>query len=487
VNDAEVIELDATGQAELVRRGEVQAVELVEGAIRRIERLNPTLNAVVTPMFDEALQRARGPLPDGPFTGVPFVLKDLTAQTTGVRYTEGSAFLADNVSAHDQELVLRQRRAGLVVVGKTNTPEFGILPTTEPRLFGPTRNPWDTGHTPGGSSGGTAAAVASGMVPMGHGNDGGGSIRIPASCCGLFGLKPTRARNPNGPALGDGIGGLAADHGLTRSVRDSAALLDATAGADVGAPYWAPPQARPYLREAATEPGRLRIAVTTAAATGVPVHEDCVRAVRETAALCERLGHDVFDLTLPDEVDGDALTEAFLVLYTTGVDLAITGWAHVTGRTPTEADFEPLTWAMRGMGAAHSASLYLLALARLQAFSRQIARMFEGFDVWLTPVLAEPPLPLGSFEAPEDQPILPLLRAGAWVPFTPIANITGQPAMSVPLHWNEAGLPIGSQFVGRFGDEATLFRLAGQLERAQPWAAKRPPVWAAEGTVTDSR
>ena len=475
MNDNELALLDATAQAELVRRREVQPRELVESAIRRIERLNPTLNAVVTPMFDDALERADGPLPEGPFTGVPFVLKDLTAQQAGVRYTEGSAFLADNVSTHDQELVLRQRRAGLVVVGKTNAPEFGILPTTEPRLFGPTRNPWATDHTAGGSSGGTAAAVASGMVPMGHGNDGGGSIRIPASCCGLFGLKPTRARNPLGPAVGDVLGGLACEHALTRTVRDSAALLDATCGPDAGDPYWAPPAARPFLREVGAEPGRLRIAVTTVAATGVPVYEDCVRAVRETARLCEELGHEVFDFA-PEDLDGGALSDAFLTLYISGVTASIAGWAQQTGRTPAAADFEPLTWAMREVGLTRSPADYLLAQGYLQQFSRRVARWYADFDVWLTPVLAEPPLPLGTFDAPPDQPLMPLLRAGAWVPFTPIANITGQPAMSVPLHWNDAGLPVGSHFVGRFGDEATLLRLAAQLESARPWADRRPPV-----------
>jgi amidase len=318
VNENELALLDGTAQAVLVRRREAQPRELVEAAIRRIERLNPALNAVVTPMFDDALLRASGPLSDGPFTGVPFVLKDLAAQHAGVRYTEGSAFLAGNVSAVDQELVLRQRRAGLIAVAKTNAPEFGILPTTEPRLHGPAHNPWDTGRTPGGSSGGTAVAVASGMVPLGHASDGGGSIRIPASCCGLFGLKPTRGRNSMAPTTGDSLGGLSCEHAITRSVRDSAALLDATAGPAPGDPYWAVPPARPFLDEVGADPGRLRIAVTTVAPTGAAVHEDCVLAVREAAALCERLGHEVFDLT-PEGIDGDALTAAFLVLYTAGV------------------------------------------------------------------------------------------------------------------------------------------------------------------------
>ena len=477
VNDNELTSLDATAQAELVRRGEVQATELVEAAIERIERLNPTLNAVVTPMFEAALERAAGNLPEGPFTGVPFVLKDLTAEHAGVRYTEGTTFLADNVSTHDQELVLRQRRAGLVVVGKTNTPEFGILPTTEPRLFGATRNPWNLDHTPGGSSGGTAAAVASGMVTMGHGNDAGGSIRIPASCCGLFGLKPTRARNPLGPALGETPAGLSCEHALTRSVRDSAALLDATEGPDVGDPNWAPPKQRPYADEVGTDPGRLRIAVSTTTVTEVPVHTDCVLAVQETARLCDELGHDVFDFTLAD-LDGGAISEAFITVYVCSVAVAIEHWSRVLGKTPSASDFEPLTWAMRELALSRTPADYLLAAAYLQSVGRQIGRHFAGFDLLLTPVLAEPPLPLGTFDAPEDQPLLPLMRAGAWVPFTPLANITGQPAMSVPLHWNEDGLPVGSHFVGRFGDEATLFRLAAQLEEARPWSDRRPPAWA---------
>jgi amidase len=291
--------LDATAQAELVRRREARPRELVEAAIERIERLNPELNAVVTPMYERALEQAEGELPDGPFSGVPYLLKDLSAQVAGVRYTEGSGFLADFVSGHDQELVLRHRRAGLIALGKTNTPEFGILPTTEPRLFGPARNPWNPAHSAGGSSGGAAVAVASGMVPLAHASDGGGSIRIPASCCALFGLKPTRMRNPTGPALGDGLAGLSVEHALTRSVRDSAALLDATAGPDPGAPYFAPPPARPFLAEVAAAPGRLRIGVSTAALTGVPVDSECVRAVEDTARLCEDLGHHVFPFSRP--------------------------------------------------------------------------------------------------------------------------------------------------------------------------------------------
>jgi amidase len=467
--------LDATAQAQLLRRGELTALELVEAAVERVEQLNPEVNAIVTPMYEQALQQARGKLPEGPLSGVPYVLKDLHAQVAGVRYTEGSRFLADFVSEHDQELVLRHRRAGLIAIGKSSTPEFGILPTTEPELFGPTRNPWNPAHSVGGSSGGSAAAVASGMVPLAHASDGGGSIRIPASCCALFGLKPTRMRNPTGPALGDGLAGFAVEHGLTRSVRDSAALLDATAGPDPGAPYYAAPPLRPFSQEVGVEPGRLRIGVTTSAVTGVPVDAECVRAVEDTALLCEELGHEVFPFT-PSDLDGGEMSAAFIVLYTTAVAALIESWSRRLGRAAAPEHFEPLTWAMREAALNYPASDYMLALGELQRVSRRIAAYYADFDVWLMPVAAEPPPPLGTFAGPPDNPILPLMRAAMYVPFTPIANVTGQPAMSVPLSWTEAGLPVGSQFVGRYADEATLFRLASQLEEARPWAGRRPPL-----------
>jgi amidase len=464
--------LDATAQAELVRRKEVKPIELVDAAIDRIERLNPVLNAVVTPMYDLARKAALGPLPDGPFAGVPFLLKDLLAEHGGVRLTEGSAFLADHVSDCDTELVARHKRAGLIVVGKTNTPEFGSLPTTEPRLFGPTHNPWDTGRTPGGSSGGSAAAVAAGMVPMAHGNDGGGSIRVPASCCGLFGLKPTRARNPLGPKKGDVMSGLVVEHAVTRSVRDSAALLDATSGPDLGDPYWAPPPARPFLQEVGADPGRLRIAFTAQAATGAQVHPDCVAAVRDAAALCADLGHEVAEVA--PGLDSEGVTRAFVTLWSAGGAWAVDYWARETGRTPTPDLFEPLSWAIQEMGRQQSASVYLLALQDLQRISREVARFFVDYDIWLTPTLAEPPVPLGTFDSPPENPLYGLIRAGAFMPFTFICNITGQPAMSVPLYWNADGLPVGTHFIARFGDEATLFRLAAQLEEARPWASRRP-------------
>ena len=468
--------LDATTQAELVRRNEVKAIELVDAAIERIERLNPTLNAVITPMYEQARTAAISKLPEGPFGGVPFLLKDLVASYGGVRMTWGSAFLQDFVPDHDSELVARLKRAGLIILGKTNTPELGLLATTEPRLFGSSRNPWDTERTPGGSSGGSGAAVASGMVPMAHANDAGGSLRGPASCCGLFGLKPTRGRNPFGPDYGDISNGLFVEHAVTRSVRDSAALLDATSGPDVGDPYWAPPPICPFLHEVGTKPGRLRIAFTTEALTDIPVHDDCVSAVREAAALCTDLGHKVVEAA--PVVNGELVYQAFTTLRMGGHAWIIDSMALVTGRSPTPDKFEPLTWALYEMGRQYSASAYLQALTMLQRVSRDIARFFVNYDVWLTPTLAEPPLLLGSFESPPENPLQGLSRLSTFSPFMRTSNITGQPAMSVPLFWNNNGLPVGTHFTGRYGDEATLFRLAAQLEEARPWASYHPPVSA---------
>jgi Asp-tRNAAsn/Glu-tRNAGln amidotransferase A subunit and related amidases len=468
--------LDATAQAELVRRKEVKPIELVEAAIKRIERINPSINAVITPMFDEAREAANGPLPEGPFTGVPFLLKDLLAAYAGVRMSSGSQFLSDFTPAHDSELTARHKRAGLVITGKTNTPEYGILPTTEPKLFGPSRNPWDTTRNTGGSSGGSAAAVAAGLVPMAHANDGGGSIRIPASCCGVFGLKPTRARNPLGPDFGDMFSGLVAEHAITRSVRDSAALLDATAGPSPGDPYYAPPQARSFSEEVGAATGKLRIALTTQSATGTPIHPDCVKAAHDAAALCAELGHEVVEAA--PSINGEMLVKSFMAIWSAGCTWTIDGFAHLIDREPQEEQFEPGTWVLYQIGKQTKASDYLMALQFVQGVSREIAQFMIDYDVWLTPTLGEPPVPLGSFDAQPDDPLAGMKRATVFVPFTPVCNVTGQPAMSVPLYWNEEGLPIGSHFIGRFGDEATLFRLAAQLEQARPWAARRPPVSA---------
>ncbi len=468
--------MDATAQAELVRKKEVKPIELVEAAIERIERLNPRLNAVITTMYEQARREAEGELPEGPFTGVPFLLKDLLAACKGVPMAFGSAFSRDYVPDYDSELVVRLRKAGLVLLGRTNVPEFGILPTTEPHAFGPTRNPWDTERATGGSSGGSAAAVASGMVPMAHGNDGGGSIRIPASCCGLFGLKPTRARNPLGPALGDMLNGFVVEHALTRSVRDSAALLDATSGPDLGDPYWAPPPERPFLQEVGADPGRLRIAYTVRA-QDTEVHPDCVRAVEEAARLCAELGHEVEEKDM--EVDIAAITPHFMVLYSGMQAWTAELMGMALGKTPAPEHFEPLTWALIEMARGFTAPQYMLAVTALQRVSRDVARQAEGYDLWLTPTITEPPVTLGTFESPPDNPLYGIVRAASFVPFTVICNITGMPAANIPLHWNEEGLPIGVQFVANFGDEASLFRIASQLEEARPWAERRPPVNAA--------
>jgi amidase len=466
--------LDATALAELVRKKEVKPIELVEAAIERIERVNPALNAVVTPMYDYAREQALGPMPDVPFAGVPFLLKDFLAECGGVRFTEGTAFLRDYVPDEDSELVKRYKRAGLIIVGKTNTPELAIGITTEPRLFGPTHNPWDTDRTPGGSSGGSGAAVAAGVVPMAHGNDAGGSIRVPASCCGVFGFKPTRARNPLGPHYGDIFTGLAVEHALTRSVRDSAALLDATAGPDLGDPYWAPPPERPFVQEVGAQPGRLRIALSSQTPLGKEVHPDCVAAVRDAAALCEELGHDVVEAA--PAFDGELAWQSFTTVLCAGFAWAIDAWGRRTGRTPTSEFFEPFVWSFTQRGRELSAPDYLLALQDLQKLTRDIARFFVDYDIWLTPTLGEPPVPLGTFKFSMEDPFELRRRMATFAPFTYISNATGQPAMSVPLSWNSEGLPVGIHFVGRFGHEATLFRLAAQLEEARPWANRRPPV-----------
>jgi amidase len=468
--------LDATAQAELVRKKEVKPIELIEAAIARIERVNPQLNAVIFPLFDEARKNASSELPAGPFTGVPFLLKNLMAWYAGAPQTQGSRFLENFVAPHDAELTRRYKRAGLIVCGLTNAPEYGILPTTEPKLHGASRNPWETDHITGGSSGGSAAAVAAGFVPMAHANDGGGSIRIPASCCGLVGLKPTRARNPLGPDLGDAFSGLIAEHAVTRSVRDSAALLDATAGPDVGDPYCAPAPARPFIEEVGASPGRLKIAFTKHTPTGEPLHPDCVAAVEDAAKLCAELGHEVVEAA--PQLDAEMIVPMFMAVWSGGMAWTIDGYALMLGKTPTPDQFEPGTWALYQMGQQQTAAKYLLAIQWCQRMSRDIGRFMLEYDVWLTPTLGAPPLPLGSMDSTPEDPLNGMRVAAQFVPFTPLANVTGQPAISLPLFWNSEGLPVGTHFAGRFGDEATLFRLASQLESARPWAQRRPPVSA---------
>ena len=484
---------DGLGLAELVRHRAVSPIELVDEAIGRIEARHAHLNLISTPMFEQARQAARQPLPQGAFSGVPFLLKDLAANWQGVPTASGNRLLANLPAQRDSELVRRYKAAGLIVLAKTNTPEFGLTPYTEPKLFGPSRNPWNPKLTPGGSSGGSAAAVAARTVPMAHGGDGGGSIRIPASCCGLFGFKPTRGRTPTGPDHGELWAGFAVEHAITRSVRDSAALLDATAGTDIGAPYCAPIQRRPFLAEVTTAPGRLRIAYCATPLLGSTVHPDCLRGLEQTVSLLRELGHEVHEASPP--IDSDAWAIAFTTVLAAQTRVDIETAAQRAGRAPAYPDFEPATYVLGLLGRALSASEYASALRYLHIASRAVGVFFQDYDILLTPTLARPPAEIGSLTPSRaERALLTIIgRLGAgwllkaaslvkpmaqksldFIPFTPPFNITGQPAMSVPLCWNQQNIPIGMQFVGRFGDEATLFRLAGQLETARPWFDRAP-------------
>jgi amidase len=385
----EIASLDAVAQAELVATGEVSAVELTEWAIERIEALNPALNAVVTPIYDKALASARAVSTEAPLAGVPYLLKDLITEMAGVRFSEGSRYLRDVVSHRDSELVRRLRQAGVVVLGKTNAPEFGMTPTCEPLLHGPTRNPWDTDRSTSGSSGGSAAAVASRMVPAAHGNDLGGSLRYPASACGLFGLKPTRARVPLGPEYGDAVSGWACEHALTVSVRDSAALLDAVAGPEVGDPYLAPPPDRPFLAEVGAEPGRLRIGYGTRRFDDSSPHPDCIDAIEDAVQLLSGLGHEVVEAELPGL--GPEVGSAIGTVFNAATSWIVGYWSRRLGRPPAADELEPLTRAYWELGSQVTAADYLLAVEECQRFTRGVAAWLGGYDVWLTPTLSSPP------------------------------------------------------------------------------------------------
>jgi amidase len=473
--------LDAIGQAELVHTGIVRPLELVEDAIRRIEALNPTLNAVVVTDFDRALDAAAHADVELPFPGVPILLKDLCTEADGIPLREGSRFLSDYVSHGDQEYVARLKAAGFVILGKTNTPELGMAPTAEPRLFGATANPWDVRFTTGGSSGGSAAAVASGMVPVAHGNDAGGSIRIPASACNLFGLKPTRGRNPLGPRYGDAFGGMVAEHVLTRSVRDSAALLDVTAGPDVGDPYSAPDHVGSWLDECVSPRTPLRIAVTRRTPDGSRGHPETSAVLDAAAELVADLGHVVVerDMVELDEAVGSAIG----TMYGASVDWAIRYWMDWLGRQPGPEDLEPLTRLYWDRGRQVSGGELLMAMTTIQQFTRRLARVTDGddgFDLWLSPTLSEPPPRLGEMVAGDDDPTAAEQRSARFVAYPlVVANLTGRPAMSVPFGWSDAGLPIGVHFLGRYGDESTLLRLASQIEQVRPWAG----VWPRESAA----
>ncbi len=478
--------LDATAQAELVRSGQVTALELVDAAINRVEKLNPELNAVITPLFDRARQQAAGPLPDGPFTGVPTLFKDLGCAIEGEPYHEGMRFLKDAgyVSPHTDNLARQYFDAGFVVLGRTNTPELGLVPTTEPKAYGPTHNPWQRGRTTGGSSGGSAAAVASGMVPVAHANDGGGSIRIPASCCGLVGLKPTRGRTSTGPELNDISQFLITELCVSRTVRDTAGVLDAVNGPFPGDATQAPAPVRPYRDEVGADPGRLKIGLQTTNPIGdTPVHADCVTAAESAAKLLESLGHSV-EVAAPAGFDNDDLVMQFGAVWAADCSYLLDDWGRKVGRPVTAADVEILTWALADMGKTVTAAQLVGAVTDAMKANRKAALWWapepegSGFDLLLTPTLGEPPVPHGTFDSTPDDPLGGFFRSAAFVPFTAQFNVSGQPAINLPLHWNDEGLPIGVQLVAAFGREDLLLRVAAQLESAQPWIDRHPPVFA---------
>lgn len=465
---------DGLGLAELVRKGEVSASELAEEAISRVEKHNPAINAVILKLYDLGRSMAKAPA-EGAFTGVPFLLKDAFGDIAGYPNRLGSRFRAETPASEDSALARRFRASGVTFLGKTNVPEFTLLPTTESALYGPARNPWNVDHSTGGSSGGAAAAVAAGIVPLAHANDSGGSIRIPASSCGLVGLKPSRARTSFAPDYGDVLSGLCHEHVVTRTVRDSAAMLDATQGAEPGDPYMAPPPERPYLEEVKREPGKLRIAFSKKNANGALLHAECVKSVEEVAKRLAALGHEVVEDA--PALKSDEPASLFLPLWASWLASEIEGEAARRGSGPKESELEPLTRGLYEIGKSISAAQYLMLVKEAQNLTRRAGIFMTKYDVWLTPTLASPPIPLGTININEPDPIMAFAPAADYVPFTPIQNISGQPSISLPLCMSGSGLPIGMMFSARYGDEATLFRLAAQLEQEMPWKDRRPAIW----------
>jgi amidase len=469
--------MDATDQATLVAKGEVTPSELLEAAIQRIEKSNPLLNAVIMEWFDHARSVAADPdLPHGPFRGVPFLLKDLYTSFAGQTLSNGNVALkeAGKIDTADTTLVARFKAAGLVIAGRTNSPEMGSLPTTQPLAWGPTRNPWALDRTPGGSSGGAAAAVAAGMVPFANASDGGGSIRIPASCCGLLGLKPSQGRITVGPARAEA--GLGVELCLSRTVRDTARLLDAVRGSGIGDTVIAPAPQRPYVEEVGADPGRLRVGLLDVRPRGGVLHEDCVSAVRAAGTMLEGLGH-IVEPAWPACLADTALTEEFLVLWATQLAVAVRGFGETLGRELTADDIEPVNWALIEQAQRLTAVDYAAAQAAGWAFRRALQQWWaDGWDLLLSPTVAEPPLPLAEFENNPARPTAPMLRAGEFAAFTPPFNMSGQPAISLPLYRNAEGLPIGIQLAAAYGREDVLIRLASQLESAHPWVSDHPAI-----------
>jgi len=474
----EYVDYDAVGLAELVRKGEVKPSELIEEAISRIGRSNDKINAVIHETFEIGRQAAsdvESGENSGPFAGVPFLLKDIEGMLTGVPSTFGSRFTMDLVSPIDDELVSRYKRAGMCILGKTNAPELGLLPITEPAAYGPSRNPWNLEHSTGGSSGGSGAAVAAGIVPMAHANDGGGSIRIPAACCGVVGMKPTRGRITQGPLMGDAMGGLVNNHVLSRTVRDSAAMLDATAGPMPGDPHMAPAPRGTFLNAAQTSPGKLRIAFCPTTFEGDVIDPEVSTAVLETAKALEALGHEVVE-DFPKNIMQAAM-DPFRIVWSTGATLIIDTFSQMLGKPINWDEIEPITRAFYEDGAKFSAAEYAGAWNTLHGLSRQVAMMLEPYDLLLSPVLTRPPVKLGTFDSNSTDLDQMFADLQAYVPYTALVNATGQPSVSLPLHQSASGLPIGQMFTGKFGDEETLYSLAGQLEEAMPWKDRHPEVW----------
>ncbi len=491
---AEYGRYDALGLAELVRRGEVSPTELLDEALARNSLVNPKVNAVVHLMEARARDAIATGLPEGPFRGVPFLIKDLVAAFAGEPMRCGSRLFKDFVASSDEELTRRYRAAGLVIFGKTNTPELGLTNVTEPELFGPARNPWNLDRTPSGSSGGSAAAVAARIVPAAHGGDGGGSIRTPASNCGLVGLKPSRGRNPSGPQAPDAWWGFVSEHVVSRTVRDSAALLDATAGDYPQQLLKLAPPERPFLEESSRDPGRLRVAFSYDPGLATSLHAENRRGLESTTAVLQRLGHEVVEVHLP--LPPESFVESYAALLSADVAATLRVAGQLFGREATSDDVELATWILAKLGEAQSAADVASALWTMQSFSRQWLGWSSAFDVLLTPTVGVPPMPIGAYKLSTMQrqglKLLTALPASALLsqrgkvieafapvfeasPFTMIANVTGQPSLSLPLHWTEDGLPMGMLFTGRIGDEATLFRLAAQLEQAMPWRDRIAP------------
>ena len=465
---------DALGLAELVATKQVSADELLDEAIARTEAVDSTINSVVVKHYDYARAQIARDLPDGPFRGVPFLLKDLD-QIKGTRTTFGSSLTHDHVADHTSMIAQRFIDSGLVMFGKSASPELGLMPTTESRLHGPTRNPWNPAHASGGSSGGAAAAVAARILPMAHASDGGGSIRIPAAACGVFGLKPTRARTPCGPDRGEGWGGFSVGHVVGLSVRDSAAMLDAINGAEPTSPYVAPAPERPFAQEVGRDPGKLRIAFTDVSPYGEAIDPEVAAAVRDVATLLDKLGHHV-EQRAPDLPADPALVMAAIVGANTALAVRLAEQRH--GRPMTDQDFERLTLAMAANARKSTATDYVAAQLAAFEISKTLAAFFSDCDVFLSPTLCQPALKIGELDtmAADLSHVSPVLRR--FMPGTSMFNMSGQPAMSVPLAWTASDLPIGISFAARYGDEATLFRLAAQLEQERPWRNRRPPLCA---------